>query len=72
MENKSDKDWLVTLLLCIFVGGIGIHRFYAGKIGTGILQLLTAGGCVVWTLVDLIMIITGKFTDSEGRLIENK
>ncbi len=72
MENKSDKDWLVTLLLCIFVGGIGIHRFYAGKIGTGILQLLTAGGCGVWTLVDLIMIITGKFTDSEGRLIENK
>ena len=44
MENKSEKDWLVTLLLCIFVGGIGIHRFYAGKIGTGILQLLTAGG----------------------------
>ena len=72
MENKSDKDWLVTLLLCIFVGGIGIHRLYAGKIGTGILQLLTAGGCGVWTLVDLIMIITGKFTDSEGRLIENK
>ena len=56
MENKSDKDWLVTLLLCISVGYIGIHRFYAGKIGTGI----------------LIMIITGKFTDSEGRLIENK
>ncbi len=72
MENKSEKDWLVTLLLCIFVGGIGIHRFYAGKIGTGILQLLTAGGCGIWTLVDLIMIITGKFTDSEGRLIENK
>lgn len=71
MENKSDKDWLVTLLLCIFVGGIGIHRFYAGKIGTGILQLLTAGGCGIWTLVDLIMIITGKFTDSEGRAIVN-
>lgn len=72
MENKSEKDWLVTLLLCIFVGGIGIHRFYAGKIGTGILQLLTAGGCGIWTLVDLIMIITGKFTDSEGKVIENK
>lgn len=71
MENKSEKDWLVTLLLCIFVGGIGIHRFYAGKIGTGILQLLTAGGCVIWTLIDLIMIITGKFTDSEGKVIVN-
>lgn len=72
MENKSEKDWLVTLLLCIFLGGIGVHRFYAGKIGTGILQLLTAGGCGIWCLVDLIMIITGKFTDSEGKLIENK
>ena len=72
MENKSEKDWLVTLLLCIFVGGIGVHRFYAGKIGTGILQLVTAGGCGIWTLIDLIMIITGKFTDSEGKVIENK
>lgn len=71
MENKSEKDWLVTLLLCIFVGYIGIHRFYAGKIGTGILQLLTVGGCGIWTLVDLIMIITGKFTDSEGKVIIN-
>ena len=72
MENKSEKDWLVTLLLCIFVGGIGVHRFYAGKIGTGILQLLTAGGCGIWTLIDLIMIITGKFTDSEGNYITSK
>ena len=72
MENKSEKDWLVTLLLCIFVGGIGVHRFYAGKIGTGILQLVTAGGCGIWTLIDLIMIITGKITDSEGKVIENK
>lgn len=71
MENKSGKDWLVTLLLCIFLGGIGVHRFYAGKIGTGILQLITCGGCGIWTLVDLIMIITGKFTDSEGNVISN-
>ena len=69
MENK--KDWLVTLLLCIFLGTIGVHRFYAGKIGTGILQLITLGGCGVWTLVDLIMIITGKFTDGQGNAITN-
>ncbi len=69
---KSQKDWLTTLLLCIFLGGIGVHRFYAGKIGTGILQLLTVGGCGIWTLVDLIMIITGSFKDKDGNPITNK
>ena len=72
MENKSEKDWLVTLLLCLFLGGFGAHRFYVGKIGTGILQLLTCGFCGIWAIVDLIMIITGKFTDSEGKTIESK
>ena len=69
--EKSEKDWLTTLLLCIFLGGIGVHRFYVGKIGTGILQLLTAGGCGIWGLIDLIMIITGSFTDKDGKKIQN-
>ncbi|CCY70925.1 tM2 domain containing protein [Clostridium sp. CAG:921] len=69
--EKSEKDWLTTLLLCIFLGGIGVHRFYVGKIGTGILQLLTAGGCGIWVLIDLIMIITGSFTDKDGKKIQN-
>lgn len=69
---KSEKNWLTSLLLCIFVGSLGVHRFYAGKIGTGILMLITCGGCGIWTLVDLIMIITGKFTDKDGNAIVNE
>ena len=68
---QSDKNWLATLLLCLFLGGIGGHRFYVGKVGTGILQLITLGGCGIWTLIDLIMIITGSFTDKDGNKITN-
>lgn len=68
---KSEKDWLVTLLLSVFVGSLGIHRFYVGKIGTGILQLITVGGCGIWTLIDIIMIATGNFKDKDGNEIKN-
>ena len=68
---KSDKEWLVTLLLSLFLGTLGVHRFYVGKIGTGILQLITLGGCGIWTLIDIIMIVTGKFTDKGGNEIKN-
>lgn len=69
---KSEKDWIVTLLLCIFLGNLGAHRFYAGKIGTGVLQLLTLGGCGIWSIIDFIMILVGKFTDKDGNAITNK
>ena len=67
--NASPKSRLIALLLCIFVGGLGIHRFYVGKIGTGILWLLTAGCFGIGALVDIIMIATENFTDDENRLI---
>ena len=69
---QSDKNWLATLLLCLFLGGIGVHRFYVGKVGTGILQLITLGGCGIWTLIDLIMILTGNFKDGQGNPITNQ
>ena len=65
----TDNTWLVTLLLCFFLGFLGIHRFYVGKSGTGFLQIITIGGLGIWVLVDLIMIVMGKFTDKEGNFI---
>ena len=65
--NASPKSRLIALLLCVFVGGLGIHRFYVGKIGTGVLWLLTAGCFGIGALVDLIMIACGTFTDSDGK-----
>lgn len=69
MANYSGKDWLVTLLLAIFVGWLGIHRFYAKKIGTGILWLLTGGCLWIGCLIDIIMIATSTFKDGDGLLI---
>ena len=69
--NKSKKDWLLTLLLCFFLGGFGIHSFYSGKTGIGVVQLLTAGGCGIWWLVDFIMIICGSYRDGEGKIVSN-
>jgi hypothetical protein len=69
---EDGKDWLTTLLLCIFLGGLGIHRFYTGHTGIGVVQLLTLGGCGIWALVDLIMIVVGSFKDSTGKLLVKK
>lgn len=66
----SDKGFVPTILLCFFFGFIGVHRFYVGKIGTGILMIITLGGLGIWTLVDFIIIVTGNFTDSLGRPIK--
>lgn len=66
----SEKSWLATLLLSIFLGEFGIDRFYLGKIGTGILKLITVGGFGVWWLIDLILIIAGAMKDKHGLPVE--
>ncbi|MFA4840237.1 MAG: TM2 domain-containing protein, partial [Agrococcus sp.] len=61
------KSFLTTWLLALLVGGLGIDRFYLGKIGTGIAKLLTLGGFGIWWLVDLIITLTGNQTDKLRR-----
>ena len=65
--ETSDKSWVVTLVLAIF---LPVHRFYVGKIGTGILYWLTAGCLGIWYIVDIVMILLDKFTDKEGRKLK--
>ena len=67
----SRKSRLIALLLCFFLGYLGIHRFYAGKIGTGILMLCTAGGLGIWWIIDIIFIVCGSFRDKENKRILN-
>ncbi len=70
----SPKSRLTTTLLCIlptWVCVAGIHRFYLGKIGTGVAMILTFGGFGIWTLIDFITAVAGSMKDKEGRLIKN-
>jgi TM2 domain-containing protein/uncharacterized protein DUF4339 len=63
----SDKEWLVALLLSVFLGSLGIDRFYLGYTGLGIAKLLTCGGLGIWFLIDLILIALRKVPDANGR-----
>ena len=65
----SDKKKITALLLAIFLGGLGVHRFYVGKIGTGIVWLLTGGCFGIGAIIDIVMIAVGKFKDKQGRLL---
>ena len=69
MPMASDKDWVTTLLLALLLGTFGVDHFYAGKIGTGILKLITLGGCGIWALIDVIMIATGSYKDGNGLVV---
>ena len=65
----SDKRILPLFLLFFFLAWLGVHRFYVGKIGTGILFILTLGGLGIWWIVDLILIVTGNLRDKQGNKI---
>lgn len=70
-ENISEKSKTTDLLLCIFLGTLGVHRFYEGKIGTGILWLCTLGLFGIGWIVDIVLIVTNKAKDKNGLPIVN-
>ena len=64
--GEQNKVKLTAILLCFFLGGLGIHRFYLGYTLIGIIQLVTFGGFLIWAIIDFIRLITGSLKDSEG------
>lgn len=70
ITEKRNK-WITCLLLCWFLGVFGVHRFYTGHTALGVVQLLTLGGCGIWTIIDFIIIVSGNFKDAQGNPIKN-
>ena len=68
---EQRNKWITCLLLCWFLGVLGVHRFYSGHTALGVLQLLTLGGCGIWALIDFIIIVSGNFKDAQGNPIKN-
>ena len=66
----SNKSFLVTWLLSLLLGGLGVDRFYLGKVGTGLLKLFTLGGLGIWALIDLILVLSNKQRDKQGLPLE--
>jgi len=66
MAEGEKKQFMTALLLSIFLGGLGVDRFYLGFTVLGIVKLLTGGGCGIWWLIDVILIATKKLKDANG------
>ena len=67
----GQKNWLITLLLCGILGWFGIHRFYTGHTTIGFIQLFTMGGFGLWWLIDLVLILIGRYRDSQGSSLQD-
>ena len=70
VTEASPKSRLVAVLLCLFLGFFGAHRFYVGKIGTAVLMIATLGGFGLWALADFIMVVCGVFRDKQDRRVQ--
>ena len=70
IKRGTGKDWLVALLFSIFLGGIGIDRFYLGYVGLGVLKIITFSGFGIWWLIDVILIACNKLKDAEGNELQ--
>ena len=73
MSEQKENEWLITLLLCFFLGGFGVHSFYQKKTGIGVAQLLlTIFGCGaggIWALIDFVMILIGQYKRADGSIL---
>ena len=69
LQPLGDKDWSTAMLLSVFLGFLGVDRFYLGYTGLGILKLATLGGCGIWKLVDIVLVALNRLPDAQGRAL---